>query len=65
MDAPCSSHEGGELGGDAVRGQGEVPVEVEVERRVQEDRSEAGPLRGLLGLGPPAVPLPLETRGWR
>ena len=53
--------DGGELGGDAMGGVGEVGIEVEVERRVEEDRHEAGPLRGLLGLGPASGVLVLEA----
>ena len=60
MEAPCSRRWRGARrrcgGRDA-----EVAVEVQVEGRVQEDRNEARPLRRLLGLGPPPVPLSLET----
>ena len=46
-----------ELGGDAPGRQGQVPVEIEVERRVQEDGHEAGSLRRLLRLGASPIPL--------
>ena len=49
--------EGRELVGDAPGRQVQVPVEVEVEGRVQEDRHEAGPARRLLRLGPSPLPL--------
>ncbi len=48
-----------QLGGDAAGGQGQVPVEVEVERGVEEDGLEAGPVGGVGGLGPATVPLAL------
>ena len=53
--------DGGELGGDAVGGVGEVGVQVEGERGVEEDRDEAGPPRRLFGLGPASGVLVLEA----
>ena len=54
--------EAGQFGGQSLGGRGAVGVEVEVERRVQEDRHEARPARRFLRLGAPAVPLPLEAQ---
>ena len=54
--------EGRELGSQALRGVGEVAVEVEVERWVEEDGGEAGPGRRLFSLGAAALPLTLETQ---
>ena len=54
--------DGRELGRDTADGQGKVRVEVDAQRRVEEDRDEAGPPRCLLRLGAPAAPLLLETQ---
>ena len=62
MVAPCSSTMFGQLGGDAAGGQGQVAVEVEVERGVEEDGLEAGPGGGVGGLGPATVPLALVAQ---
>ena len=61
MDGVVLLDDGGQLGGDAVGGQGEVGIEIERDRGVEEDRHEPGPLRGLFGLGPAPGVLVLEA----
>ena len=51
-----------QLGGDPAGRQGQVPVEVEVERRVEEDGDEAGPGGRVFGLGPATLPLAREAQ---
>ncbi len=53
--------DGRQLLGHTAGGQGEVAVEIEVQRGVHEHRDEPGPGRRLLGLGPATILLALEA----
>ena len=62
MEAPCSSTMFGSSVPTRRVASAKVPVEVEVERWVEEDGREAGPGGRLLGLGPATVPLALVAQ---
>ena len=62
MEASCSFTIAGSSVATRRTARGEVTVEVDVQRRVEEDGDEAGPPRCLLRLGAPTAPLLLEAQ---